>query len=171
MAQGNAVNINRRPYLLAPDRPPEGEARQMRDGETESEVAPHMKERAENLGLAMCRPSWSPNTMLVHEATAYARESGLDDEFHHAAAGAFWTTGVDLSDMAVLQQLAEKAGLDWKELSPRLDSRQYRQQVLDEYQAARDQGVSGTPTYLIDGELIFGDVSLDDLIAALKKAG
>ncbi len=104
MAQENAVNINRRPYLLAPDRPPEGEARQMRDGETESEVAPHMKERAENLGLAMCRPSWSPNTMLVHEATAYARESGLDDEFHHAAAGAFWTTGVDLSDMAVTKE-------------------------------------------------------------------
>ena len=171
MAQETAVNINRRPYLLNPNRPPEGEVRQMRDGETESEVAPHMKERAENLGLAMCRPSWSPNTMLAHEATVYARENGLDNEFHHAAAGEFWTKGIDLSDKAVLQQLAEKAGLDWKELSPRLDSRQYSQQVLDEYQAARDQGVSGTPTYLIDGELIFGDVSLEDLIAAVKNAG
>ena len=170
MAQENAVNINRRPYLLNPDRPAEGEARRMRDGETESEVAPDMKERAQNLGLAMCRPSWSPNTMLAHEATAYARENRLDDEFHHAAAGTFWTTGIDLSDMAVLQGLAEKAGLDWKDLSPRLDSHQYRQQVLEEYQAARDRGVSGTPTYLIDDELIFGDVSLEDLIAAVKKA-
>ena len=43
MAQENAVNINRRPYLLNPDRPPEGEPRRMRDGETESEVAPQMK--------------------------------------------------------------------------------------------------------------------------------
>ena len=171
MAQENAVNINRRPYLLAPDRTPEGQARQMRDGETESEVAPHMKERANNLGLKICRPSWSPNTMLVHEATVYARENGLDDEFHHAAAGAFWTTGVDLSDKAVLQGLAEKVGLDWKELSPRLDSRQYSQQVLDEYQAARDRGVTGTPTYLIDGELLPGDVSLEDLSAAVKKVG
>lgn len=170
MAQDNAINITRRPYLLAPDRPPEGEARQMRDGETESEVAPHMKERADNLGLKICRPSWSPNTMLIHEATAYAREKGLDDEFHHVAAGEFWTTGVDLSSMAVLQGLAEKAGLDWNELSPRLESRQYSQQVLDEYQVARDQGVTGTPTYLIDGELMPGDVSLDDLIAAVKKA-
>ena len=143
----------------------------MREGETESEVAPQMKERADNLGLAMCRPSWSPNTILAHEATAYAREKGLDNEFHHAAAGAYWTTGIDLSDTAVLQGLAEKAGLDWKELSSRLDSHQYRRQVLDEYQAARDRGVSGTPTYLIDGELIFGDVSLDDLISMVKKAG
>ncbi|HAI99250.1 MAG TPA: disulfide bond formation protein DsbA, partial [Dehalococcoidia bacterium] len=46
----------------------------------------------------------------------------------------------------------------------------YSQQVLDEYQVARDQGVTGTPTYLIDGELMPGDVSLDDLIAAVKKA-
>ena len=170
MAQDNAVNITRRPYLLAPNRPPEGEVRQMRDGETENEVAPHMKERADNLGLKICRPSWSPNTMLAHEATVYARENGLDNEFHHIAAGIFWTTGVDLSSMAVLQGLAEKAGLDWKELSPRLESRQYSQQVLDEYQAARDQGVTGTPTYLIDGELLPGDVSLDDLLAAVKKA-
>ena len=170
MAQNSAVNINRRPYLLAPNRPPKGEVRQMRDGETDSEVAPHMKERADNLGLKICRPSWSPNTMLAHEATVYARENGLDDEFHHIAAGTFWTTGVDLSNMAVLQGLAEKAGLDWNELSPRLEARQYSQQVLDEYQAARDQGVTGTPTYLIDGELLPGDVSLDDLTAAVKKA-
>ena len=142
----------------------------MRDGETESEVAPHMKERANNLGLEICRPSWSPNTMLVHEATVYAREQGLDDEFHHAAAGGYWTKGIDLSDKAVLQELAGKAGLDWNELSPRLDSRQYRQQVLEEYQDARDQGVTGTPTYLIDGELLPGDVSLEDLITAVKKA-
>ena len=170
MAQDNAVNINRRPYWLAPNRPPEGEVRQMRDGATESAVAPHIKERADNLGLKICRPSWSPNTMLVHEATVYARENGLDDVFHHVAAGEFWTTGVDLSSMAVLQGFAEKAGLDWNELSPRLDSRQYSQQVLDEYQAARDQGVTGTPTYLIDGELMPGDVSLDDLTAAVKRA-
>ena len=156
---------------MAPDRPPEGQARQMRDGETETDVAPHMQERARGLGLTICRPSWSPNTMLVHEATVYAREKGLDNEFHHAAAGAYWTKGTDFSDKAVLQELAGKAGLDWNELSPRLDSGQYRQQVLDEYQAARDRGVTGTPTYLINGELLPGDVSLEDLTAAVKKAG
>ena len=67
--------------------------------------------------------------------------------------------------------MSEKVGLDWKELSPRLDSRQYSQQVLDEYQAARERGVTGTPTYLIDGELLPGDVSLEDLSAAVKKVG
>ena len=171
MAQESPVNISRKPYLLRPDGPPEGVARQMRDGETESEVAPQMKERARAAGLDICRPSWSPNTMLVHEATVYAREKGLDDEFHHAAAGDYWTKGIDLSDKAVLQELAGKAGLDWNELSPRLDSRQYRQQVLEEYQDARDRGVTGTPTYLIDGELLPGDVSLEDLITMVNQAG
>ena len=61
----------------------------------------------------MRRPHWSPNTSRVHEATAYASEKGLDGEFHHAAAKAYWEDGVDLSDMNVLKDLADESGLDW----------------------------------------------------------
>ena len=118
----------------------------------------------------MRRPQWAPNTELVHQATVFAKEQGLDGEFHHAAAGAYWERGVDLGDMAVLKEIAEGCGLDWAQLAPRLEAGQYRQQVRDEYEAAKSRGIGGTPAYLIGGELIPGDVSQADLAAAVQRA-
>jgi predicted DsbA family dithiol-disulfide isomerase len=108
--------------------------------------------------------------MLAHEATVYAKERGLDAEFHHAAARAYWETGADLGDIEVIRRLAVESGLDWAELSSRLESGFYRGRVLQEYEDAKLRGVSGTPTYWTGGELLRGDVSLDDLRAALQKA-
>lgn len=142
----------------------------MRDGETETEFAPAMQERASGAGLVMKRPNWSPNTMRVHEATAYAREKGLGGEFHHAAAKAYWERGVDLSDMVVLKEIADDSGLDWAELAPLLESGHYQEQVLREDKDGRDRGVGGTPTYLVGEELIWGDLSLDDLNGLVEKA-
>jgi len=157
--------------LLRPDRPLEGEPRRLFEGETETELSPAMQQRARAAGLVMRHPQWSPNTMLAHEATVYAKEKGLDDKFHHLAAGAYWETAADLSDAETLKSLAEKSGLDWAELAPLLASRHYRDTVLQQYEAAKSLGVAGTPTYLIAGELLKGDVSLEDLQAAVEKAG
>ena len=143
----------------------------MREGETDTELAPAAQERARTVGLVMRRPSWSPNTMLAHEATVYAREKGRDDQFHHSLAAAYWERGVDMADMSVIKEIAEGSGLDWAELSPRLESGQYRQQVLQEYQDAKDHGVTGTPSYLIAGKVLGGDISLDELHSAVEQAG
>lgn len=149
---------------MQPDRPPEGAPRPLREGETETELSPVWRERASELGLIMRRPQWSPNTLLAHEATAYAKEKGLDSEFHHVAARAYWERGVDLGDLAVLQGLAAECGLDWSGLAPRLESGYYRQRVLDQYQDAKTRGVSGTPTYQVEGaEPTFGNLGVDDL--------
>ena len=142
----------------------------MFDGETETDVAPAMQERVRGVGLIMRRPQRAPNTMLVHEATVYAKEKGLDGEFHHVAAGAYWETGADLGKLEVLQGLAEKSGLNWAELSPLLEARHYRDQVFQEYEAAKAKGVGGTPTYMIGGQLLKGDVSLEELQAAVAQA-
>ena len=120
----------------------------------------------------MRRPQWNPNTLLAHEATAYAREKGRDGEFHHAAVRAYWETGVNLGDLAVLKGLAEESGLDWTELGPRLESGYYRQRVLEQYEDARRQGVGGTPTYQVQGgEPTFGNLSIDDLRALIGGSG
>ena len=170
MAEQHSIKVDRKPYLLRPDCPPEGQARRMFEGETETELNDAMKERARGVGLTMRRPQWSPNTMRVHEATAYAKEKGLDDKFHHLAADVYWETGADLNDMAVLQGIAEQSGLDWGELYTLIESQRYKDQVLEQYEAAKALGVGGTPSYMIQGELLKGDVSLEDLQAAVEKS-
>ena len=165
-----AIQVDRRPYLLRPERPPEGEPRRLNDGETEDELNPAMKERAEGVGLVMRRPKWSPNTMRAHEATAYAKAKSMDGEFHHLLAAVYWGSGFDINDLGVLQGVAQAAGMDWGDLGPRLESGEYREAVLQEYEAAKEKGVGGTPTYMIGGELLKGDVSIEDLRVAIKSA-
>ena len=130
-----------------------------------------MQDRAKGAGLEIHRPHWSPDTKLAHEATAFAKEQGKDSEFHHILAKAYWTAGVDMADAEVLRDAAQQSGLDWNDLSPKLDSRQYLPGVMEEHEAAKTRGVGGTPSYFIAGQLPGGDVSLEDLAAAIKKAG
>jgi predicted DsbA family dithiol-disulfide isomerase len=170
LAKELSIDIDRKPYLLQPDRPPEGVARRLFDGETETELNDAMKERAKGVNLVMRRPQWSPNTLRAHEATAYAKEQGKDGEFHHLAAQAYWETGADINDLDVLKGIVEAAGMDWGELGPRIESGQYRETVMREYEAAKEKGVTGTPTYMIGGELHGGDVGIEELRKAIKSA-
>jgi len=170
LAKELSIDIDRKPYLLQPDRPPEGVARRLFDGETETELNDAMKERAKGVNLVMRRPQWSPNTLRAHEATAYAKEQGKDGEFHHLAAQAYWETGADINDLDVLKGIVEAAGMDWGELGPRIESGQYRETVMREYEAAKEKRVTGTPSYMIGGELHGGDVGIEELREAIKSA-
>lgn len=170
MAERIPLNVERRLYLLQPDRPAEGELRTIREGETETELSEVWKERAREAGVTMKRPHWNPNTVPAHVATMYAKRVGLDNEFHHAAARALWEDGANLGEMPVLKEIAEKVGLDWAELAERLGSERHREEVFQESQAARDLGVGGTPTYQVGGELTFGNLSVGDLEELIRKA-
>ena len=170
MAKETSFQVDRKPFLLRPERPPEGEERRLFDGETQAELNPAMQERAKGVGLVMRRPQWSPNTIRAHEATAYAKDKGKDGEFHHLAAQAYWKSGADINDLDVLKGIVEAAGMDWTDLGPRIESGEYRETVLREYEAAKEKGVGGTPTYLIGGELHGGDVGIDELREAIKSA-
>jgi len=170
LAKELSIDVDRRPYLLRPERPPEGEERRLFDGETQTELNPEMQERARGVGLVMHRPQWSPNTLRAHEATAYAKTQGRDGEFHHQAAEAYWGSGADINDLDVLKGIVEASGMDWSDLAPRIESGEYRAKVMEEYEAAKELGVGGTPTYMIGGELHKGDVSIDELREAIKSA-
>lgn len=164
--------IDRRPYLLAPERPAAGEPRPLREGETETELNPAWQERAREAGIVMRRPAIAPNTNLAHEATAYAKFLGLDGEFHHAAARAYWERGVDLGDREELISIAAGCGIDPKGMAVVLEAGDYRHYVLAEHQAAKDLGVFGTPTYRVNGgEPDFGDKSIADLQGMIAAGG
>jgi len=170
LAKELAFEVDRRPFLRRPDHPPEGEVRRLFDGETGTELNPEMRAKAKGVGLVMRRPHWSPNPMRVHEATLYAKQKGKDNQFHHLAAAAYWESGADLNDLGILKDIAEGAGLDWSDLGPRIESGEYRDAVIGEYEAAKEKGVGGTPTYMVGGELHGGDVGIDELREAIRAA-
>ena len=170
-----ALTIDRRPYLLRPDAPVSGVLGQDRLVEVQSPThdfpgcrpplaAPGEKPGAEPFS------SRSLSTVLVHEATAFARDQGRDWEFYLEAAGEYWERGADLGSIYTLRRSASKAGLDWGAMWTKLESGHYRPWVLEEHRAAAGRGVKAAPSYLIGGKMYTGDVGLEDLRRAVQGA-
>ena len=170
-----AFTIDRRPYLLRPDAPLIGVLGRNRQAETQS-LARDFSGRRPLLALPGDKPQAEPpssrslSTVLVHEATACAREQGRDWEFYLEAAREYWERGVDLGSVYTLRRLAIKAGLDWGAMWPKLESSHYRPWVMEEHRAALDRGVKAVPSYLIGGNMYTGDVGLEGMRRAIKGA-
>ncbi|MFQ5860553.1 MAG: DsbA family protein [Dehalococcoidia bacterium] len=148
------VTVRGKAFLLRPDIPEEGVAREPRPEESGDQLREPLRTYAQEAGLVMRRPSRTPYTLYALQATEYAREQGQFDAFHHAAYRVYWEHGKDLGDMAVLQELAEGCGLNWPELKERLDTGYHRATVLDQYREAINMGIHGIPAFLV-GSLFF----------------
>ena len=118
----------------------------------------------------MRRASLTPYTMYALEATEYAQQQGQFDAFHLAAYKAYWEDGKNLGDIAVIEGLALKCGLDWRELSERLESGYYRETVLAQFQQARGMNIRGIPAFLIGNQLFTGAQPYDIFKMAFARA-
>ncbi|MFB3120115.1 MAG: DsbA family protein [Stenotrophomonas maltophilia] len=170
-----ALAIDRRPYLLRPDAPLNTVLVQERPAQAQSPTQ-ESPGRRPPLAPPGEKPAAEPfssrslSTVLVHEATAFAREQGRDWEFYLEAAGEYWERGSDLGSIYTLRRSASKAGLDWETMWHKLESGHYRPWVLEEHRVAVEQGVMGVPSYLIGGKMYTGNVGLDALRRAVEGA-
>ena len=168
-----ALTIDRRPYLLRPDSPISGVLGQDRQVEGRSPPRDFPGQRqplwlpGENHGVEPAS-NRSLSTVLVHEATAYANEQGRGWEFYLEVSKEYWERGADLGSVYTLRRFAIKAGLDWGDMWPKLESSHYRPWVMDGHRAAVERGVEGVPSYLIRGRLYTSDVGLEGLRKALE---
>ena len=168
-----AFTIDLRPYLLRPDAPITG----FLGRSQQAEAQPPTRDSSGQhplIALSEEKPGLEPfssrslSTVLVHEATACARELGREREFYLAVAMEYWGRGADLEGIYTLRRLAIKAKLDWRLMWPKLESGHYRSWVMEEHRAAVDRGVKGVPSYLIGEQLYAGEVSLEELRSAIR---
>ena len=168
-----AFTIDRRPYLLRPDAPITGFLGRSHQAEAQPPTR-DSSGRHPLIALPEEKPGLEPfssrslSTVLVHEATACARELGREREFYLAVAMEYWERGADLESIYTLRRLAIKAKLDWRLMWLKLESGHYRSWVMEEHRAAVDRGVKGVPSYLIGEQLYAGDVSLEELRSAIR---
>jgi 2-hydroxychromene-2-carboxylate isomerase len=93
-----------------------------------------------------------------------AMQRGLDwSRLSHAVLRAVWVEDRDIADHATLVAIANENGLDGKALLAATEDKA----VQAEYQANTDEamkiGVFGAPTYVLDGELFWGQDRLQML--------
>ena len=156
--------------MLRPDIPKEGIPRPPRPGESGDKLSEPLRTYAEESGLVMRRSPITPYTMYALEATEYAQQQGQFNAFHHAAYEAYWTDGKDLGDLELIREITLKCGLDWPELSGRLESGYYRDTVVRQYQEAVNLGVRGIPAFFIGNQLFTGAQPYEIFQLAMTKA-
>ena len=83
--------------------------------------------------------------------------------FDEAVFDALWTEGRDIGETDLLVDLATDAGVDADEVRSALDDDALRDEVRERFEAARQQGITGVPTFLYDGHAARGAVPPEHL--------
>jgi Na+/H+ antiporter NhaA len=107
-----------------------------------------------------------PNAQLAAEASEAASAQGRFWEMHDALLahqGELRPTQ--------LRSYADEIGLDSERLIGELHRREYAPRVSEDVASADESGVSGTPTFFINGRRHYGAYDVDTLSAAVKAAG
>lgn len=145
------VDVDWRPFYLRPDTPPEGmELPEYIKRARENGSEERLQTIAELYGMEFRSTERIYNTRLAHESTEHARQCGRGIEFHKIVFRQVYADGLDISRWETLRDAATEAGLDPDEMQREVESEKYRLDVANQVLWARQIGVSGVPTYVID---------------------
>ena len=99
-----------------------------------------------------------------------AQQQGADvDALHVAILRALWPDDRDIGDPDVLAQIAHEAGLDPLPLRRAAQDAAVQQEFARNSEDAVACGVFGSPTYIVDGEMFYGQDRLMMVERALKQ--
>jgi predicted DsbA family dithiol-disulfide isomerase len=167
------------PFQLNPDMPAQGwdrkEYRIQKFGSWEKSQAmdARITETAAGIGLEfhLDRLTRTPNTVNAHRAIWLAGQHGVQDAVLEALFKLYFVDGGDLGDVALLTETAVAAGLDRAALEAMYAGDEGREVVLRGDAAARQGGISGVPSFLMGGYLLFsGALPAEQMAEAFAQA-
>ena len=127
-----------------------------------------IEQRAERYGLPPIawQPDWPPNTLQAMRAAIWAERYDLGPAFTHAVFRAEFAEGRDVTDPAVLREIADSVGLPGAELEAATTAPELKEELKRSTAAAQEAGVNGVPTVVVGDTLFFGDDQLERAAAA-----
>lgn len=110
-------------------------------------------------------PILGEGSVYAARAALAAREQGKYAEFH-------WALMADRArkDEAGVLRIAEAVGLDVERLREDMEAEAVMSHIAQSMAMAESLGFSGTPSFVIGGQPVFGYVSRDDLAAIVADA-
>jgi 2-hydroxychromene-2-carboxylate isomerase len=110
------------------------------------------------------------NARLADGLVIAAIEAGHDpDPFLRRAFAGVWEDQLDLADAATLVRLADASGLPGQALVERSGTDEISQKYEQNRQDALSVDVFGSPAYVLDGEVFWGQDRIELLADALKS--
>ena len=105
---------------------------------------------------------------LIRGALA-AEEVGVFDQYLTAIFNAIWRTPRDLVSEGGRNAVLQDAGISPESIWSRADTPELHARLDECVRAAAEKGVFGTPTFIVDGEMFFGNDRLDFIAEHLAK--
>lgn len=177
LQETEAVNITWHAYELHPAGSPPMPPDYLRHI-TEVGQPQFNKMMLEQHGLVINSGPFGINSRLALIADKYAEAQGNHD-FHEAVKRAYWHEAKDISQLAVLREIAESAGLDGEAfadvMSDPVKYAEYDIEVTQDVRQAYAYGLQGVPAQIFEMRyLIPGAVpveTLREVVAEIKKEG
>ncbi len=111
---------------------------------------------------------WPGNMLPAMRAATAAAEAGSARAFLLSALRAGFVDGRDLSDPAAVRDAASSAGLDGDELLAAATTPEVKAALKQRTERAIALGVQGVPSFVVGGQVLWGDDRLDEAAAALR---
>ena len=113
------------------------------------------------------------NTFKAHRLAKYVESKGNyenTEKIINLLYDAYFTKNLLISDENVLIDLGMKVGCTKEELEKLMNSDQYSKEVREDEENAYSEGVNGVPYFMINGEVINGAVSKEEMKDVLLRA-
>lgn len=166
------------PFQLNPDMPREGRDRsayrawKFGSAARAANLDQRITEAAANAGLAfrMDLITHVPNTIDVHRLIWFAGQQGNQDAAMEAVFRTYFIDGGEIGNRGVLADCGVEAGLPRESLVEFLAGEVAEKEIRLADEAAREAGISGVPSFFLDGYSLFsGAMPPDAIVNALRR--
>ena len=161
-------------FPLHPETPPEGRAlAALFGGRDEDRRARHaqMKERMTAEGLPYGERTMTYNSRLAQELGKWADTQPGGEALHDALFRAYFVDARDISQLAVLLEIAQQVGLPVDGAREVLEKRTFKDAVDADWKLSRQYGITGVPTFVVGSYGVVGAQPYETLEQLVEKAG
>ena len=133
-----------------------------------------MKARMEAEGLPYGDRTMTYNSRLAQELGKWADTLPGGEAIHDALFRAYFVEARDISQPAVLLEIAEQVGLPVDKAREVLEQRTFKAAVDADWKLSRQYGVTGVPTFVAGGYGVVGAQpyeTLEELVREVEKQG
>jgi len=124
-----------------------------------------LERRAQSLGVPYRRPAVYPlNSMSIGRVALLASREGWCREFTEAAFDLHWRDGVLMGTPENMATSLERANQDPTRVQSLASSPEIKEAFKKQTTGALERGIFGAPSFVVAGELFWGDDRLEDAL-------
>lgn len=161
------------PFELHPEIPQEGRPRdEVLPSAYRQQVQEGLARMAAEVGLELKTHDRLINSRPALQAAEFAREQGRFEAMHHELFKAYWDEGRDVSDIAVLREVAARAGVDVAGMEAAIAADRYGEYLDARRAEAEELMINGIPAHIVDDRyLVTGAQPYDLFERVMEKVG